>query len=141
MATDTAFLNRILVACSRGPVRLFRNSVGLGWVGKSTRFERDGTVAVRKGDVIVRNARPLHAGLATGSGDLIGFVVVEVTPAMIGRRIPVFASVEAKEGTGRLSSEQAAWRDMVRSMGGVADEVRSIDDARALLDPSKLNGS
>lgn len=133
MATDTPFLNRILTACARGPVRLFRNSVGQGWVGKSTRFDRPGTVQVQAGDVLIRNARVIHAGLATGSGDLIGFVSVEITPAHVGRRMAVFASVEAKEGSGRLRNDQRAWADMVRSMGGIAGEVRTVDDARALL--------
>lgn len=139
MATDTPFLNRILVACARGPVRLFRNSVGLGWVGSSKRYTMREQVTVNPGDVVIRRARPLHAGLATGSGDLIGLVSIEVTPAMVGRRIAVFASLEAKEGTGRLEPEQRAWLDMVRSMGGVAGEVRTIEDAARLLDPESVS--
>lgn len=141
MATDTPFLNRILVKCARGPVRLFRNSVGFGWVGKFEKIERAGMARVQPGDVIVRKARPLHAGLATGSGDLIGLVSVEVTPAMVGRKLAVFASLEAKEGSGRLEPEQRAWLDMVRAMGGIAGEVRTLDDAARLLDPENMNES
>ena len=124
----------MLVAVSRGPVRMFRNSVGRGWVGTSVKIERAGTIAVQPGDVVVRKARPLHAGLATGSGDLIGWRSVEVTPGMVGLRVAVFVSLEAKQGSGRLEPEQRAWLDTVRNGGGIAAEVRSLDDARAALE-------
>lgn len=133
MARDTSFLNLLLLKLSRGPVRLFRNSVGVGWVGKSTRFSRAETVIVQPGDVLIRNARALHAGLIEGSGDLIGWVTREVTPDMVGTRVAVFASAEAKEGAGRMSEAQRNWRDQVIAAGGIAGEVRSVEDGRALL--------
>lgn len=134
MASDTGFLNNLLLRLSRGPVRLFRNSVGLGWVGKSWRCPKDGTsITLQAGDVVVRKARPLHAGLFTGSGDLIGWRSVEVTPDMVGRRLAVFVSLEAKEGTGRLSEDQRTWRDQVLQAGGIAAEVRSVEAAEAAL--------
>lgn len=133
MARDTAFLNRLLIACSRGPARLFRNSVGVGWVGKSEKITRATTVTLFPGDVVIRSARPLHAGLTDGSGDMIGWVTREITQEMVGTRVAVFASAEAKEGTGRLSPGQKNWRDQVLAAGGVAGEVRSTDDLRELL--------
>lgn len=141
MATDTPFLNRILVAVSRGPVRMFRNSVGRGWVGSSKRFDKRETITVQPGDVLIRNARALHAGLCAGSGDLVGWVSVVVTPDMVGRKLAVFASAEAKQGTGRLEPDQVAWRDTVRMAGGIADEVRTVDDAKRLLDPASYRSS
>lgn len=134
MASDTGFLNTLLLRLSRGPVRLFRNSVGLGWVGKSWRAPSRQTVTVEPGDVVIRKARPLHAGLFTGSGDLIGWRTVEVTPDMVGQKLAVFVSLEAKEGTGEMRRHQRQWRDQVIEAGGVAAEVRSVEDAeRALL--------
>lgn len=129
MATDTDFLNRILLACGRGATRLFRNSVGLGWVGKSTRFTAARTIVVSKGDVLVRAARPLHAGLFKGSGDLIGWRVVKISPEMVGQEVAIFVSLEAKEGSGRSTPEQKQWAENVRAAGGLAAEVRSVDDA------------
>ena len=132
--SDRPFLNRILLACSRGPARLFRNNNGQGWVGKSWRCPKDGTtVTLSAGDVVVRNARPLHAGLCEGSGDLIGWRTVEITPEMAGTRIAQFVSLEAKEGSGRLSPEQRNWRDQVLAAGGLALEVRSAEDAEQAL--------
>lgn len=133
MASDTNFLNRLLIACSRGTVRLFRNSVGIGWVGKVERVNRPAQVMVFPGDVVIRKARALHAGLHTGSGDLIGWETIEVTPEMVGRKIAQFVSVEAKEGTGRLSPDQRNWQDQVQAAGGVAGVARSVEDARAIF--------
>lgn len=133
MASDTGFLNRILLSCSRGPVRLFRNSVGLGWVGKSWRCPSPQTVHLDAGDVVVRKARPLHAGLLKGSGDLIGWRTVKITADMVGDEVALFVSIEAKEGTGRSDPDQVNWRNQVRQAGGIAAEARSLEDARRVL--------
>lgn len=133
MATDTGFLRRLLLACSRGPVRLFRNSVGVGWVGKVERPSRATQVMVFPGDIVIRKARVLHAGLHEGSGDLIGWVAREVRPEHVGQTWAVFASLEAKEGTGRMSKEQRNWREQVAAAGGIAGEVRSVEEAERLL--------
>lgn len=131
--SDHAFLTRILLACSRGPVRLFRNNNGVGWIGKVERPARAVQVTVFPGDVVIRKARPLHAGLAAGSGDLIGWRKVKITADMVGDEVALFVSIEAKEGTGRLSAEQRNWRDQVHGAGGIAAEVRSVEDAEKAL--------
>lgn len=136
--SDRPFLTRILLACARGPVRLFRNNNGVGWIGKVERPSRPTQVTVFPGDVVIRNARPLHAGLGDGSGDLVGWVTREIRPEHVGQRWAVFASLEAKEGTGRLSPEQRAWMAAVQAAGGIAAEVRSVDDAVAAVN---MNGS
>jgi hypothetical protein len=134
VASDTSFLNSLLLACSRGATRLFRNSNGVGWVGKSWRCPKDGaTVTLAAGDVVVRKARVLHAGLIAGSGDLIGWHTITITPDMVGDRVALFVSAEAKEGKGKLEADQRNWRDQVNAAGGIAIEVRSIDDLRRAL--------
>lgn len=134
--SDTPFLKRILLACSRGSTRLFRNNVGVGWTGKVERAARPTQVTIYPGDVLIRNARPLHAGLCEGSGDLIGWESRVVTPEMVGTRVAVFASLEAKEGRGVMRGNQKNWRDQVLAAGGIAGEVRSVDDALALVKSS-----
>lgn len=124
--------NRIWLACSRGPTRLFRNHVGLGWQGKARQFTRSETVVVMPGDVVIRNARPLHAGLCNGSSDLIGWRSVEITPEMVGQRVAVFAGIEVKDG-GRPTDEQAQFIDAVVAAGGIAGVARSPDEAAELL--------
>lgn len=125
--------NRIWLACSRGPTRLFRNHVGLGWQGKARQFTRSETVVVMPGDVVIRNARPLRAGLCTGSSDLVGWTSVEITPEMVGQRVAVFAGIEVKDERGRQSPEQARFIAAVREAGGIAGVARSSEDAAELL--------
>lgn len=133
--SDHARLSRLLLAVSRGPARLFRNVVGQGWVGQSHRFSRAETVIVQPGDVLVRRARPLHAGLIEGSGDLIGWVSREIKPEHVGQTWAVFASLEDKSEHDRMRPAQRNWRDQVLQAGGIAAEVRSVEDAtRALSD-------
>jgi len=81
------------------------------------------------------HGRPVRFGLANDSAalnariksaDLIGWRTVTVTPDMLGTRVAIFASLEVKRlgwrytGTEREVA-QAAWRDMVRAAGGLAD--------------------
>lgn len=124
--SDTPFLHRILLAVGALPgVRLFRSNTGMAWTGDAVRL--------RDGSMLIRNPRPLHAGLVKGSGDLIGWTSVEITPAMVGQRVAVFTSLEAKEGAGRANRDQRNWRDQVQAAGGIAGVVRSEEDAVKLV--------
>lgn len=133
--SDGPFLKKLLLACGRGPVRLFRNNNARAWVpsGEPVVARTTCQVTMHAGDVLLRRARPLHAGLAVGSGDLVGWKTVEVTPDMIGQRVAVFVSIEAKEGTGRMSPAQKDWANAVRAAGGLAAEIRSVEQAEQLL--------
>jgi hypothetical protein len=130
MPSEHEIQQRILVACARGPVRLFRNNVGTGWAGQSTRVTAGNLRAVaaqlQPGDVVIRNGRPLHAGLCVGSSDLIGWRTTESGLAQ-------FVAVEVKSERGRVSSEQTRFIDAVNQAGGCAGIARSVDDAQALM--------
>ncbi|HEX6215262.1 MAG TPA: VRR-NUC domain-containing protein [Vicinamibacterales bacterium] len=130
--SDRAFLNQILLACSTGPVRLFRQSVGLGWIGKSWRAPSRQTVTVEPGDVVIRQARPFKVGVE-GMADLGGWRTVEITPDMVGSRIAQVVQLEGKQGTDRLSAEQRRWLETVTQAGGLAAEIRAVDDAKIAL--------
>ena len=121
--------NRILLECSRGDTRLFRNNVALGWAGDAQQIRHAGAVQVRPGDVVIRSARPLHAGLCKGSSDLIGWRSVEITPYMVGQRVAVFASVEVKTHTGKVRLDQENWQNQVTDAGGLAFIARSPQEA------------
>ena len=82
-------------------------------------------LAVEPGDVLVRNARPLHAGLCTGSSDLIGYRQID--------GVAQFVAIEVKSRTGSPTAEQQAFIDTVQSMGGLSGIARSVDDARSIL--------
>lgn len=126
MASEQDTQQRIRLALSKGPVRLFRNNVAKAWSG--SKIERQGR------DVLVRNARPIQAGLAVGSADLIGWKTIEITPDMVGQRVAVFASLEIKSDRGRLRPEQVVWQELTQEAGALSGVARSIPDAQAVLD-------
>jgi hypothetical protein len=91
-----------------GNERLFRANCGMGWTGQVTRRGRF---------VVIDNPRPFH-GLPQGMPDLIGWTAVTITPEMVGQRVAVFTGEEVK-ATGRLSQDQARFRDVITRMGGI----------------------
>lgn len=105
--------------------RLFRVQVGLAWVGEQ--------IAKTANSLTLRNPRPFRAGVK-GMSDSVGFVPVLITPEMVGRKLPVFLAVENKSGSGRLSTEQRAYIQMVRSFGGRAGVSRCDEDTRAIIE-------
>lgn len=100
----------IQIAATREGYRLFRQNVGLAWVGDVVR--RTPTT------ITLLDPRPLRAGLCPGSSDLIGW-----TPG--GR----FLAVEVKTPHGRVSDEQENFLRQVRGVGGVGVVGRSAQDA------------
>lgn len=101
---------------SRPDARLFRN--------------QGGTYQLADG-------RYITSGLCKGSGDLVGWQTIEVTPSLLpsllGRRIAVFVSIEIKTSTGRVSPEQINWANAVRKAGGRAGVARSLEEAQQIL--------
>ena len=116
---------RILLACGSGSARLWRNNVGTGWAGQAVKIQRRGMVAVEPGDIIVRQGRPLHAGLCVGSSDLIGYRQVA--------GVAQFVALEVKSATGRPTKEQTQFIDHINAVGGCAGIVRSVEDAQTVL--------
>jgi hypothetical protein len=120
---------RILLACGSGSTRLWRNNVGTGWAGPATRVTAGNLRAVaqglRPGDIIIRSGRPLHAGLCVGSSDLIGYRTIG--------GVAQFVALEVKTATGRVTPEQERFLNHIRSAGGCASVVRSVDAADTVL--------
>jgi hypothetical protein len=129
MPSEHETQQRVLLAHGSGPVRLWRNNVGTGWAGAATRVTAGNLQAIahtlRPGDVVVRNARPLHAGLCVGSSDLIGYRQVD--------GLAQFVALEVKSERGRPTPEQTRFLDHISSAGGCAAVVRSVADADAVL--------
>lgn len=118
---ETNILNRVMLALSNGPMRLFRNHVGGGYV---SRVPVDGAV--------------WHTfGLMEGSGDIIGWKSVTITPEMVGRRVAVFVSIEVKTETGRMRANQERWLAMVRKDGGIAGVARSVEEAWEIVNGTR----
>lgn len=110
-------------------VRLFRNQVGIGWLGKVREHDVPNRI------VVLENAYRVSMGLHVGSGDLIGWRKRIITPDDVGKTYAQFLSVEVKQPKGRLSLVQGHWRETVNNWGGIAFETRSAEDAVSILRP------
>ena len=90
----------IIIALNQGKSRAFRNNVG------SAKTE---------------DGRYISFGLMKGSGDLIGWESITITPDMVGQEFARFLSVEVKaEKGGKVSEAQQKWCDRVNQAGGRA---------------------
>ena len=120
---------QILLAHGSGSVRLWRNNIGVGWAGQATKVTpgnlRSIAAALRPGDVVIRQGRPLHAGLCVGSSDLIGYRQVD--------GLAQFVALEVKSATGRATKEQSQFLEHITAAGGCAGVVRSVGDADLVL--------
>jgi hypothetical protein len=105
---------RIRLACSNGPVRLWRNNMGKLPDPKTGRWVQFGV------------AHP-------GGSDLIGYRTLVITPDMVGQHVAQFVALEVKTETGRLSEVQQRFLNHVNVVGGLGAVVRSVDEAQAAL--------
>ena len=112
--SEQTIQQHIRLACSNGPVRLWRNNVG--------RLPNP------------RTEQWVDYGVGgKGAGDLLGWRTITITPEMVGQRVAVFTSIEVKSTTGRVRQEQQQWLDAVTAAGGIAGVARSVEDAEQLL--------
>lgn len=125
-----------MAAAAIGRTVLFRLNTGVGWVtgGGKVIHRDDGAVVVPFGRPI-----PLGFGLASnkpvvGAGDLVGWHTIRITADMIGCKVAVFTSIEAKRPTGgRTSADQVNWLQQVRDAGGIAVVANTPAVAQAFL--------
>jgi hypothetical protein len=110
-------------------VRIFRNTCGIGWLGRLVEHDP------KRGIVVLGSAYRVTMGLIPGSGDLIGWRRLTITPQDVGRDIAQFLSVEVKTSTGKPSDAQTNWLQQVNQWGGLAILTRSAEEARSLLLP------
>lgn len=125
--SESTILNRVMLALTNIGCRVFRNHTGLGWQGEVHRFMKHQQIYVVPGDVLVRNARPLKAGLCNGGSDCIGWRSVEITADMVGKRVAVFVAIETKSEVGTLTHEQRNFIHEVQKSGGIAGCVFDAD--------------
>lgn len=133
--SEADLMRRLQILASSLGARLFRQNSGQAWVGKVERGPR--TVHLGPGDVVIRNARPFHAG-HPGIADLGGWRRVTITPEMVGTVIAQRLEAEVKLN-GRATAEQRAWIEAVNKAGGRAGIVRSDEDLRALVGVEKIS--
>ena len=123
---ESEFTRRCMKLATLAGARLFRNNVGMGWVANKV-------IDLPGGDIRLVKPRPLHAGLAAGSADLIGWVPVVVTPEMVGQTVALFVSVETKSPAGVVRAGQPEWAQAVRGAGGRSGFARTDVDLHDIL--------
>ena len=124
---ETNITRLVMLAISKfSNTTIFRNNTGMGWTGEVNRL--------KDGSVLIRNPRPLHAGLCNGSSDLIGWTTREITPDMVGQKIAIFTAVEVKTQGGRATAGQLNFIEQVRQCGGIAGIARSPEEARNVIE-------
>ena len=110
---ESAILKRILFACSRGCVRLWRNNIG---------------------QLQDREQNWIRYGIANpGGSDLIGFKTITVTEEMVGTKLAVFVAIEVKSASGTVTKHQQDFVDNVKSRGGIAGIARTVKEAKGVL--------
>jgi hypothetical protein len=117
----------MLAAGSLRNVRLFRNNVGNAYQGTPVAGNRPGE------NLVLRAWRRIQYGLFPGSGDLIGWKTVTITPEMVGQDVAIFVSIECKSPTGTIQANQVTWMARVRECGGIAGIARSPEDALKII--------
>ena len=118
-------------------VTLFRSNSGKAWLSGAGPARR-----LDDGSVLVPAARPMALGLALASGDtvpglgdLTGWTDVVITPDMVGRRLPVFTSIECKASSGgRKRDNQINFVRQVQQAGGIAGFAASDRQAHEIID-------
>lgn len=116
-----------MVRASQLGHRLFRNNTCMAWAGQVIRPKRLTSYMLSESDVIIKNARPIHAGLCPGSSDTIGWTTKIITPEMVGQKIAQFTACEFKD-KGGVTGEQVLFISAVTNAGGKAFVARSIED-------------
>jgi len=110
---EGSILKRVLLTCSRGNTRLFRNNVGQ-YQDKAGNWIRYGV------------CNP-------GGSDLIGWQQVLIKPEHIGRTLAVFTAIEVKALHGKLTAEQTLFLNMVELAGGISGMARSAEEAERIV--------
>lgn len=112
--SEAKLLQRLLIRGSELGARLFRNNTG--------RWQ-------------LADGRWVTTGLCVGSSDLIGWMPVTVTAAMVGQQLAVFVAVETKAEAGRVRPEQQQFLSVAAQAGAIAIVARSEGDLETALMP------
>jgi hypothetical protein len=125
LRAETQLLRDVQEEFSHGDTRLFRNTVGSGYVGPH--------VSPGDGSIIITKPSRVTFGLGVGTSDLIGWQAVTITPDMVGRTFAQFVAAEGKAANGKTTPEQEAFIAIVRKAGGLAGVFRSEHELRRIL--------
>lgn len=130
---ESKIMSEIRDKLSHGLVRLFRNNTGVGLaIQHKHPYTRQALISAcialaEKGG---GTAQRIRFGLAVGSGDLIGWRQVLITPEMVGMTVAQVVSCEVKTDRGAVKMEQSNWMAAINGAGGLAFVARSVEEAK-----------
>lgn len=136
--SEKTIQSKIMLAASQTGATVFRNNTGVAlaitppYGGSWSKLLQTVISFVKK---MGGSASPIKYGLTEGSSDLIGWRTITVTPDMVGKPAALFLALEVKTATGKPTAEQINFIAAVRSAGGYAGIVRSVDEAIAICNP------
>jgi hypothetical protein len=122
--TEASLYPELMAALSRGNTRLFRQNAGTAWQGK--------IIEQSPSKLVLAYPRAIRLG-TPGMSDLGGITSVLITPEMVGQLVGVDVQIECKFGTGRATTEQTAYIQTIRQLGGRAGIARSVEDAARII--------
>ncbi len=109
MQAHKAALNKYLVTRPEDVI-LWTNEVGQAY----TAIEKYKTAE----GILLKRPRVIRYGVGgVGFPDLVGFTKTVITPEMVGQTLPVFTTVEMKQGADRLRKEQKQWHSILTGHG------------------------
>ena len=124
-------LTRALVKATALGWRLFKNPMGLGYVGKVIEDYHDSAA----GEIVtMKNARRIKYGLCNPGGfDAIGWQTVKITEDMVGMRFAIFTAIDAKtDGYPTMSPDQKNFARQLIKAGGVAIVAKRSKDGEVV---------
>lgn len=132
--SETAILNRAILAGSKIDTVLFRNNVGMAYAGNKVVHIKPGyKVPIVGPATVILDAHPIKFGLGEGSSDLIGWKPIKITPEMVGRTIAAFTALECKSIKGRLSGPQKNFLAAVEKAGGIQGVIKDPEQIDILV--------
>jgi len=135
MASESTVQRRVWLALGRW-MTLFRTNSGKAWLSGGGKVQR-----LVDGSVVVPAARPVALGLGlmngdpvVGQSDLQGWTPIVITPAMVGKTLPIYTAIETKNSKGGTKTDhQMNFVDQVRRDGGIAGFANSPEAAQRIL--------
>lgn len=113
---------------SKNGDRIFRQNKGAGWYGKFLKPPMSTSAIINPSDVLIRDAKPMRAGMCPGNTDLVGWTTITIEPEHIGKRLAIFTAIECKTDTLPGSPDRKKFVESVRLAGGFTRVITSIKD-------------
>jgi hypothetical protein len=142
MASEASVQKTIWAGLALAGTVMFRANSGKAWMSN---LGPRGVHRVDGGTMMIQAARPIALGLAMVNGDtvpgltdLVGYTKVTITPDMVGRVMPVFTVIDAKEsGGGTKLKHQKEFIARVQADGGIGGFASSLQQATEIVDAWK----